>query len=98
MKIIKLMADYQCHPLWDVSPENYGDISPEGLLITSELKDRLREWAERYDAILNINDPASSGFRNEEEEKRFIDDGYKLARLLQDELGDFYKIIYHSEH
>lgn len=45
MKIIKLMADYQCHPLWDVSPENYRDISPAELLITSELKDRLRKWA-----------------------------------------------------
>ncbi|MFJ5159785.1 hypothetical protein ACIP6T_11490 [Pantoea sp. NPDC088449] len=98
MKEIKLMADYQCHPLWDISPENYGDISPEELPISSKLKDRLREWAERYDAILNINDPVSSGFKSEEEKKQFIDDGYKLAHHLQEELGDKYNIIYHSEY
>lgn len=98
MKKIKLMADYQCHPLWDVSPEGYGDISPEEFPISSELKDMLRQWAERYDAILNIDDPASSAFKSKEEEKQFISDGYKLARYLQEELGDSYNIIYHSEY
>jgi len=28
MKMIKLMPDYQCHPLWNVSPGEYGDIDP----------------------------------------------------------------------
>ncbi|HEC1651981.1 TPA: hypothetical protein R1156_003968 [Yersinia enterocolitica] len=98
MRKIKLMADYQCHPLWDVSPEDYRDISPEELPISSELKYRLREWAERYDAILNINDPASSGFESKEEEKQFIEDGHKLVRLLQEELGDSYNITYHYEY
>ncbi|MBE5215999.1 hypothetical protein IG605_010430 [Pectobacterium quasiaquaticum] len=94
MRKIKLMADYQCHPLWDVSPENYGDISPEELLISSELKNSLEEWAKRYDAILNMDDPASSGFNSESEENLFIDDGYKLAQLLREELGNEYEIIY----
>ncbi|WP_281549041.1 hypothetical protein [Kluyvera cryocrescens] len=98
MKKIKLMADYHCHPLWGSTPEDFGDISPEALPISPELKYSLKEWAERYDATLNIHDPASSGFKNEEEEKRFIDDGYKLAHLLQEELGYTYNIIYHSEH
>ncbi|TBX37470.1 hypothetical protein [Rahnella] len=98
MRKIKLMADYQCHPLWNISTEDHGDISPEEFPISSELKYRLREWAERYDAILNIDDPASSGFESKEEEKQFIDDGHKLARLLQEELGDSYNIIYHSEY
>jgi len=44
-----------------------------------------------------MDDPVSSGFKNEKEEKQFIDDGYKLALLLQEELGDSYNIIYHSE-
>ncbi|MGQ8707722.1 hypothetical protein ACUTSW_17295 [Serratia sp. TSA_198.1] len=98
MKTIKLMADYHCHPLWGTTPEDLGDISPEELPISSELKHSLRKWAERYDAILNMDDPVSSGFKNEKEEKQFIDDGYKLAILLQEELGDSYNIIYHFEY
>lgn len=98
MKTIKLMADYYCHPLWGTTSEDSGDISPEELPISSELKYSLREWAERYDAILNTDDPVSSGFKNGEEEKQFIDDGYKLAHLLQEELGDAYNIIYHSKY
>ncbi|MGS4820179.1 hypothetical protein ACN4GA_14285 [Raoultella terrigena] len=96
MKKIKLMADYQCHPLWGVTPEELGDISPEKLPISSGLKSSLEEWAKRYDAILNIDDPASSGFKNKEEEKLFIDDGYKLSQRLREELGNEYEIIYHS--
>jgi len=48
--------------------------------------------------MLNMDDPASSGFKSEEEEKRFIDDGYKLTCLLQEELGDNYIVVYHSEY
>ena len=62
---------------------------------TSGLKSSLEEWAKRYDAILNIDDPASSGFKNKEEEKLFIDDGYKSAQRLREELGNEYEIIYH---
>lgn len=98
MKKIKLMADYHCHPLWGATLEDFGDISPEELPISLELKCSLREWAERYDATLNMDDPASSGFKSEEEEKRFIDDGYKLTYLLQEELGDNYIVVYHSEY
>lgn len=98
MKKIKLMADYHCHPLWGTTPEEFGDISPDEIPISSELKYSLKEWAERYDAILNKDDPASSAFKSEEEEKRFIDDGYKLAYLLHEEIGNEYIIIYHSKY
>jgi hypothetical protein len=45
MKNIKLMADYQCHPLWNMSPGEYGDINPDDLPISQELKDQLNAWA-----------------------------------------------------
>ncbi|WP_035345576.1 MULTISPECIES: hypothetical protein [Dickeya] len=98
MKEIKLMADYYCHPLWGTTPDDFGDISPDELPISLELKDSVDAWAKRYDAILNTDDPASSSFNSMEEEKRFIDDGYKLAELLQKELGSTYKIIYHADY
>ena len=45
-----------------------------------------------------MDDPASSGFKDKEEEEKFIKDGYELARNLQDELGNQYEVIYHSEY
>lgn len=98
MKEIKLMADYQCHPLWGTTPDDFGDISSEEFPISLELKYSLEDWAKRYDDILNTDDPASSGFSSVEEEKLFIDDGYKLAERLQKELGSTYKIIYHDDY
>jgi len=94
VKIIKLMADYGCHPLWGIAPDEFGDIPPSELPISAELQDSLQRWADRFDAILNADDPASSGFKNTADEDIFIKDGYKLAQCLRDELGSEYEIIY----
>lgn len=88
------MADYQCHPLWGVQPDDFGDISPDGLPISLELKKSLHDWATRYDLTLNMDDPASSGFDSKKLESLFIEDGRKLAIKLQEELGINYNIVY----
>ena len=94
MKEIKIMADYQCHPLWGVQPDDFGDISPDDLPISLELKKSLHDWATRYDLTLKMDDPASSGFQNKILESIFIEDGRKLAIKLQEELGINYNIVY----
>ncbi|MFV8808600.1 hypothetical protein ACNSPD_00655 [Yersinia enterocolitica] len=94
MKTIKLMADYGCHPIWGTTPNDFGDISPNELPISIELQDSLKRWADRFEAILNMDDPASSRFKSTSEEKMFIADGYELAQRLRDELGSEYEIIY----
>ncbi|MCE0828997.1 hypothetical protein LVQ78_23705 [Buttiauxella sp. A2-C2_NF] len=94
MKKIKLMADYGCYPLWGTTPDDFGDIAPDLLPISTDLQESLQRWADRFEAILNIDDPASSGFKNELEEETFIKDGYVLAQRLRDELGSEYEIIY----
>lgn len=38
MKTIKLMADYDCFPLWKSSPGEVGNIDPEDLPISYDLK------------------------------------------------------------
>lgn len=88
------MADYQCHPLWGVQPGDFGDISPDDLPISLELKKSLHDWATRYDLTLKMDDPASSGFHNKILESIFIEDGRKLAIKLQEELGINYNIVY----
>ena len=45
MNLIKLMADYQCHPLWNLSPGEYGDIDPSNLPTSEGLKQEPAKWA-----------------------------------------------------
>lgn len=98
MKIIKLMADYYCFPLWNNSSGEVGNIDPESLPLSSELKLRLNEWSEKYDLILNDDDPASSDFETKEDEQAFIREGSELAKYLQIELGDSYQITYYYDY
>ncbi|RBB31702.1 hypothetical protein DPV79_40645 [Burkholderia reimsis] len=87
MRKIKVMADYQCHPLWDMSPGMYGDIDPNTLPISVELKQRLTDWAREFDETLDMVDPAKSGFKSEEAVAAFKSRGVQLADQLQKELG-----------
>ncbi|MFS7249251.1 MULTISPECIES: hypothetical protein [unclassified Rahnella] len=98
MKIIKLMADYYSFPLWNNSPGEVGNIDPESLPLSDELKERLNNWSEKYDSILNDEDPASSDFATKEDQLTFIHEGGELAKCLQVELGDAYQITYYSDY
>jgi hypothetical protein len=93
MRIIKLMADYQCYPLWEASPGQVGNIDPASLPISPDLVIRLTEWARLYDANLKLDDPARSGFKSHEERLEFIEIGHRLAKDLQAELGTEYLIV-----
>ncbi|MET3213173.1 UNVERIFIED_ORG: hypothetical protein ABIC48_000916 [Burkholderia territorii] len=92
MRTIKLMADYQCFPLWEASPGAVGNIDPKDLPISLLLQQRLIAWAAIFDATLNMNDPASSGFASEQAISDFRKEGEALARQLQDELGAAYVV------
>lgn len=96
MKKIKLMADYQCYPLWDISTGSCGDIDPNTLPISNILKRQLNEWSDIFDSTLNIDEPKKSGFKTEEEEKKFKEKGYYLFKALQNELGGEYEILFHN--
>jgi hypothetical protein len=77
MRTIKLMADYGCFPLWEPSSEEY-NVDPNGLPISEELKSALMSWADKYDVILNQEDPASSTFASNVEKKAFEKEGEML--------------------
>ena len=93
-KKIKLMADYQCYPLWDI--DKVGNIDPNKLPISAVLKKHLNIWAECYDEILVLEEPKLSGFKNKMEALAFEAQGQFLWRQLQKELGDTYKVFYFS--
>lgn len=92
MKFIKLMPDYECHPLWNMSADEYGDIDPQDLPLSDALKLRLKTWAANYDETLDAQYPPNSGFKNEVLELEFREEGRLLAEFLKDELGAEYVI------
>ncbi|MHC1710575.1 MAG: hypothetical protein AB9872_00230 [Solidesulfovibrio sp.] len=92
MRTIKLMADYQCYPLWEASPGVVGNINPGDLPISSSLQQMLIAWAEKFTATLNMDDPPSSGFESEQEASEFRQEGEVLAQCLQEELGASYVV------
>lgn len=87
MRTIRLMADYQCFPLWEASPGKVGNINPGSLPISHDLQTGLAMWAKTYDLTLNMDDPASSGFESDDAEASFKKIGNELAVRLRDELG-----------
>ena len=93
MRTLKLMSDYGCHPLWEASTGGTGNVDPASLPLTADLQRALRDWALRYDATLDQDDPRQSGFPNEEREASFMSDGAALAKRLQDELGPDYAVV-----
>jgi len=95
-KQIKLMADYQSYPLWWAGTADSGNINPATLPLRAATVSRLQHWAEYYDATLNLDDPCSSGFPNEEAEEAFNTEGMNLWKQLREELQPAYEVIYYN--
>jgi len=89
MKHIKLMADYECYPLWDM--DVVGNIDPANLSISDSLKDGLICWADDFTKTL---DGKNSGFKDPTQRALFNERGKSLAKRLQLELGGSYQVIY----
>ena len=84
---VKVMADYDCHPLWTLDEGRYGDFAPDTLGLSPELTRDLNAWAEAYTASLNREDPASSLW-TEEQHKAHERTGRPLAVRLARERPD----------
>lgn len=89
---IKLMADYECFPLWERLEGSTCNVDPADLPITLELQGALDLWAERYDNTLDRDDPRNSGFQSLEAESVFRTEGEALLEKLRVELGQDYTL------
>jgi hypothetical protein len=94
-KVLKLMPDYHCFPLWKTGGE-IGNVDPDDLPLTNDLKAALRAWANAYDNTLNQEYPPDSGFASPAEEEAFEVEGRRLWNVLQAQLGPEYKVAYYS--
>ncbi len=92
MKKIKLMADYGSFPLWSVSGEEIGDIDPNDLPLSLDLKQLLADWARAFDQTLNHDYPPDSGFKSEADEVDFKQQATRLAEQLRQELGPEFEV------
>ncbi|MEG4021262.1 hypothetical protein [Microcoleus sp. S13C4] len=95
MQRIKLMADFDCYPLWDM--DDGGDIDPTDLPLREATIERLLNWQNIYDGIMDWDDPASAGFASKQEEIAFEREGISLWQKVQKELGDDYQVFYKSQ-
>ncbi len=93
---IKLMADYECFPLWNCDETLIGNINPAELPISSSTQEKLMQWSDIYDATLNTEDPLQSGFTNEKERWNFERMGFDLWIMLIKELPKDYTVLYFS--
>ena len=91
---IRVLADYNCYPLWLAGQEGYENVSPDKLGLSSKLRQAINDWAEEYDQTYNDADPASSGFRTGDAEKRHSARGEELATRVKEELGEGYSVSY----
>jgi hypothetical protein len=87
VRSIKLMTDYGCFPVWEIDSAAPRNIDPQSLPISARLKADLEAWAASYDATLNLDDPAASGFHDADEEVAFRRTGVELGARLTAELG-----------
>lgn len=94
-KVIKLMPDYQCYPLWEYDELGLvANLNPEDLSISKVLIDKLILWSDMYDETLCLDDPINSGFKSIEDEKKFQLLGEELFKSLREELSGQYDVIY----
>ncbi len=99
MKQIKLLPDYGCPPLWWLNGGPNGEpneIDPQTLPLKAKTQARLHQWAETYNAILNLADPIASAFPSVEAENRFEREGIMLWQKLRHELATEYEVFYYS--
>lgn len=93
---IRVMADYECWPLWWDGDGQVGNIAPSELGLSEGLSAALLAWALAYDATLNAKDPACSGFASYADWQRFEADGAQLAARVAAELGERATVRYHG--
>lgn len=97
MRRLRLMADYGCWPLWGMDGDDIGNIDPATLPLTPETRERLDRWAQSFDAMLDLDDPASSRFASPGDVARFEAEGRALWAALRLELGEGCEVHYFSE-
>ncbi|MFC9749587.1 hypothetical protein [Streptomyces niveus] len=93
-KTVRVAADYDCYPVWIREANGLNNVPPSALPVTGQLQSDLDGWGDEFDATLNRDDPAASGFSSAGAEDSFAERGKGLARRLKRELGTEWQVTY----
>lgn len=94
---LRLMTDYECHPIWEELADGERNLAPQDLPISPELVSRLIQWQLDYDRTLDRQDPARSGFKSREQEEAFEREGRAIWIELRQQLGPEYDVTFFSQ-
>lgn len=94
---LRILPDYYCSGIYIFCNEGFFEpIEPEEIGgLSQSLIDRISNWAKRFDATLNMEDPNESGFLSKKESDDFEKEGLSIWQVLKEELPE-YKIVYYS--
>lgn len=93
MDKLRVLPDYDCFPLWLPSTERY-HVDPGELGLSQPLTDALLAWADEYDATLDRDDPARSGFETPTHLDAFVARGRELAEQVARETAGRFVVTY----
>ena len=96
MNSIRIAPEYGCHPTWIKRHEEtvFLPVDPLTLDISRPLAKSLVDWANWFESTYVEEDPASSGFQSDDEERDFIALGRTLARQLMSEVDGLDEVTY----
>jgi hypothetical protein len=96
MRKIKLMAEYECYPLWDETSPIPDNLSPEMLPLSPALQTQINHWAQEFENTLDQAYPPDSGFLSRQGLEQFEATGRSLVAAIQAELGASFSVSYDS--
>jgi hypothetical protein len=92
------MADYGAGPLWRRCPSVQGtrvvNLNLDSLPLSSQLKQELRAWAARFDALSGTDYEWPSRAARQ----HWVADGRALLDPVRRELGADYDVTYSADH
>jgi len=98
MSILKIMAEYECSPLWvqHTLTDCFEPVPIDSLQLSRAIKIQLEEWDLTFQRTYNSLVPQDSGFQNVHDEVNFDEKGIILWKKIINELKENYQVIYRS--
>ena len=94
MKKIIIRSEYECYPLWEAKSDGLKNFSAHDLDIPNDLAQRIEDWGDKFEATYVSDDPASSGFKNNQDKHSFIEEGKSLSQQLRNAMKEDASIEY----
>lgn len=91
---LKLMPDFDCHPLWAGESPDEQEVDPASLPLSDRTRAALRIWAQGYDRMLTTPPGAAPDAVARWTLAEFSAEGLRLWRELQRELVGIHHVVY----